>query len=285
MDAAVIVFVLIALAVGGLIGWLIGSRDGAARAKPYENLRLQLDEVVKERDSNRAAAQELAALKAGHEEREKSFQQQIEALKDAKESLSRAIPRDRQQVTRRGAQDVSRAGRREVQPGRQPCRVASQILSGEAADDRKGARRPLCRTARSRRTGPHGAGAGSRRDPQPGQCAARVTQGARPLGRTVAQERARTGGVEPYTQIFKWKCQSRVEDGRLRPDILVAAAGRPKAGDRREGSLNAYLDACDEVDEAKREACFRAHVSFDPDACAAAWLKAYWGQFGDALTM
>src|SRR5437868_5690870 len=88
MNAAVIAFVLIALAVGGLIGWLIGSRDGTAARQTVENLRLQLDEVVKERDSNRAAAQDHAAFKAGQEEREKSFQQQIEALKDAKESLS-----------------------------------------------------------------------------------------------------------------------------------------------------------------------------------------------------
>ena len=65
MDAAVIVIVLIALAVGGLIGWLIGSRDSTGARQTVENLRLQLDEVAKERDSNRSAAHELAALKAG----------------------------------------------------------------------------------------------------------------------------------------------------------------------------------------------------------------------------
>ncbi|HZC38708.1 MAG TPA: hypothetical protein VE221_08550, partial [Sphingomicrobium sp.] len=88
MGVTVIAFVLIALAVGGLIGWLLGSRDGAGARQTVENLRLQLDEVVKERDSNRGAVSELAALKAAQGEREKAFQQQIEALKDAKESLS-----------------------------------------------------------------------------------------------------------------------------------------------------------------------------------------------------
>src|SRR5436305_11312770 len=88
MNAAVIVVVLIALAVGGLIGWLIGGRDGAGARQTVENLRLQLDEVVKERDANRSAVSELAALKATQVERDKSFEQQIEALKDAKESLS-----------------------------------------------------------------------------------------------------------------------------------------------------------------------------------------------------
>ncbi|MFL6729317.1 MAG: DNA recombination protein RmuC, partial [Sphingomicrobium sp.] len=88
MEATVIIVGLIALALGAVIGWLFGSRDGAGARQTVENLRLQLDEVVKERDLNRAAVNELAALKAGQEEREKSFQQQIEALKDAKESLS-----------------------------------------------------------------------------------------------------------------------------------------------------------------------------------------------------
>src|SRR5437764_8552262 len=88
MDAAVVGFVLVALLVGGLFGWLVGSRAAAGARTTVESLRLQLDEVVKERDSNRAAVAELGALKAGQAEREKSFEQQIAALKDAKESLS-----------------------------------------------------------------------------------------------------------------------------------------------------------------------------------------------------
>ena len=88
MDAAVLGFLVLALLVGGVIGWLLGGRDGAGARQTVENLRLQLDEVVKERDANRGAVSELAALKATQDEREKSFQQQIEALKEAKESLS-----------------------------------------------------------------------------------------------------------------------------------------------------------------------------------------------------
>ena len=47
-------------------------------------------------------------------------------------------------------------------------------------------------------------------------------------------------------------------------------------------SLNAYLDACDEVDEAKREACFRAHVASIRTHAQQLGSKAYWAQFGDA---
>jgi DNA recombination protein RmuC len=89
MDAGVTVLIaLVAALAGAAIGWLIGSRSAAASKQVTENLRLQLDEVVKERDTSRGAVSELAALKAAQEEREKAFEQQLAALKDAKESLS-----------------------------------------------------------------------------------------------------------------------------------------------------------------------------------------------------
>src|SRR6185369_9952329 len=88
MDAAVLGFVLLALLVGGVIGWLWAGRESAGSKQTVENLRLQLDEVAKERDANRGAVQELAALRAAQEERERAFEQQIAALKEAKDSLS-----------------------------------------------------------------------------------------------------------------------------------------------------------------------------------------------------
>ena len=64
MSGTVIAFVILALAIGALVGWLLGSRQAAAARQTVENLRLQLDAVVKERDSNRDAATRLAALEA-----------------------------------------------------------------------------------------------------------------------------------------------------------------------------------------------------------------------------
>src|SRR5688572_1248013 len=88
MDLTAVLIALIALGLGALIGWLIGSRSGAAGAQVIDSLRLQLDAVTDERDANREAASDLAVLRAAQEEREKSFQQQLEALREAKESLS-----------------------------------------------------------------------------------------------------------------------------------------------------------------------------------------------------
>ena len=62
MNATVLAFVLVALSIGALIGWLIGSRAAAGAKHTVDSLRLQLDGVAKERDVNRAAVAELGAL-------------------------------------------------------------------------------------------------------------------------------------------------------------------------------------------------------------------------------
>ena len=54
MDATVFAFIVIALALGGLIGWLIGGRAASSSKEVVENLRLQLNEVIRERDETEA---------------------------------------------------------------------------------------------------------------------------------------------------------------------------------------------------------------------------------------
>ena len=88
MGGTVIAFLVVALAIGALVGWLLGSRDGAGAKQTVENLRLQLNEVLKERDANRDAATKLAALEASQLEREKGFEARIKELIEAKEALS-----------------------------------------------------------------------------------------------------------------------------------------------------------------------------------------------------
>jgi DNA recombination protein RmuC len=89
MDSGMIILiVVIAALLGAAIGWLVGSRSAAASKQVTENLRLQLDEVVKERDEGRAAGQELAALKAAEAERAKAYEERLAELKEAKDMLS-----------------------------------------------------------------------------------------------------------------------------------------------------------------------------------------------------
>jgi DNA recombination protein RmuC len=68
----------------------------------------------------------------------------------------------------------------------------------------------------------------------------------------------------------------------LRPDVVVRLPGGRQLIIDAKCSLNAYLDACDEVDDDKREACFRAHVASIRNHTQQLGSKAYWAQFGDA---
>ena len=111
MSGTVIAFVVVALAIGALVGWLFGSRAGAGAKHTVESLRLQLDAVVKERDANRDAVTRLAALEASQLEREKGFEARIKELIEAKEALSVAVCRDQQQAARGGAGELPEARR------------------------------------------------------------------------------------------------------------------------------------------------------------------------------
>ena len=88
MGATVLGFVFVALVIGAVVGWLIGSRSAAGAQRMVDALRLQLDAVVKERDANREAVTKLAALEASQLEREKGFEARIKELIEAKEGLS-----------------------------------------------------------------------------------------------------------------------------------------------------------------------------------------------------
>jgi DNA recombination protein RmuC len=281
MSAGVIAFIFIALAIGALVGWLIGSRAAAASKQVTESLRLQLDEVVKERDSNRAAVSELAALKAAQQEREKAFQQQIEVLKDAKESLSaqfheianKLLGDARKTFLEQAGEKFTQA----VSPVETLLKTYQeklQTIEKERVDHYAGLREAveLVRTGQGQvRDETRSLVNALRASPK-----ARGRWGEQSLKNVLEQ-----AGLSPYAD-FQTEVSVEGEDGRLRPDVLVRLPGGRKLVIDAKCSLNAYLDACDEVDEAKREACFRAHVASIRTHAQQLGSKAYWAQFGDA---
>jgi DNA recombination protein RmuC len=72
------------------------------------------------------------------------------------------------------------------------------------------------------------------------------------------------------------------EEGRLRPDAIVNLPQGRKLIIDAKCSLNAYLDACDEVDDDKRAACFKAHLASILRHAQQLGSKNYWAQFGDS---
>jgi DNA recombination protein RmuC len=88
-------------------------------------------------------------------------------------------------------------------------------------------------------------------------------------------------GLSPYAD-FRTEVSVDGEDGKLRPDVVVRLPGGRQLIIDAKCSLNAYLDACDEVDEDKRLACLRAHVLSIRNHAQQLGSKAYWAQFGDS---
>jgi DNA recombination protein RmuC len=281
MDATVIAFVVLALLIGAALGWLWASRESAGAKQTVENLRLQLDEVVKERDASRAAVSELAALKAAQEEREKSFQQQIEALKEAKESLSAQFHEIANKLLGDARKTfLDQAGERftqavsPVETLLKTYQEKLQTIEKERVDHYAGLREAveLVRTGQGQvRDETRNLVNALRASPK-----ARGRWGEQSL-RNVLEQAGLTEHVDFLTEV-----SVDTDDGRLRPDVIVSLPGGRKLVIDAKCSLNAYLDACEEVDEEKREACFRAHVASMRNHAQQLGSKNYWAQFGDA---
>ncbi len=91
----VLLIAILALAAGGVVGWLLASRAVSAlrserdrldeRVTSADLVRMQLAEVTRERD---AALRETERERAGAEARAEAFELRLAELKDAKEALS-----------------------------------------------------------------------------------------------------------------------------------------------------------------------------------------------------
>ena len=281
MDAGVIAFIVIALALGGLIGWLVGTRAAAASKEVTENLRLQLDAVTRERDDNRSAVNELAALRSAQEERERSFQQQIEALREAKESLSaqfheigtKFLGEARKQFIEQAGEKFTQA----VTPVEALLKSYQEKLATvekERVDHYAGIREAVEMVRQ---------GQGQVRDETRhlvnalrSSPKARGRWGEQSLKNVLEQ-----AGLSSYAD-FRSEVSVEGEDGRLRPDVVIRLPGGRQLIVDAKCSLNAYLDACDEVDDDKRKACFDAHVASIRTHVQQLGSKAYWAQFDDS---
>jgi DNA recombination protein RmuC len=281
LSVAVVAFVVLALILGGVFGWLYASREAAGANRTVDSLRRQLDEVIKERDANRSAANELAALKAAQEEREKSFQQQIATLKDAKESLSAQFHEIASKLLGDARKSfLDQAGEKftqAVSPVEMLLKTYQeklQTIEKERVDHYAGIREVVeqVRTGQGqvRDETRHLVNA-LRASPK-----ARGRWGEQSL-RNVLEQAGLTEHIDFQTEV-----SVHTGDGRLRPDVIVSLPGERKLVIDAKCSLNSYLDACEEVDDDKREACFRAHVASMRTHAQQLGSKAYWAQFGDA---
>jgi len=293
MNAAVLGIILLALLVGAIVGWLIGSRAAAGAKQTVETLRLQLCEVVKERDVNRSVSTELAALKAGQEERERAFEARMTELREAKDALSAQFAEvggrlletaqkqfldrahDRFRLTEENAgknlkallQPVhDRLERYEtsVQKVEAERRDAFGILAGQIEAMRTGTERVAAEAAKlvnALRNAPK----------------ARGRWGEQQLKNVLE-----TCGLSEHCDFATEVSVVGEDGGRLRPDVVVRVPGGQSLVIDAKVSLNDYQDAFGSVDEADRAAHLTAHAQAIRNHVNALGAKAYWSQFQDA---
>jgi DNA recombination protein RmuC len=295
MDPTVSIILALALgiAVGAALGWLYAGRESAAARQTVENLRLQLDEVVKERDSNRESANELAAFRAAQAERERAFEEKIAELTKAREELSaqfaevgakllesaqkqfleRADQRFKQSEENAGSnlkallQPVhDRLQRYEEAVGKveEERRKDFGLLSGHIEAMKSGTERVSAEAAKlvnALRNAPK----------------ARGRWGEQQL-RNVLE----TCGLSEHCDFQTEVSHPDDEGGRLRPDVILRVPGGQSLVIDAKVSLNAYQDAFGAVDEGERAGHLVSHAQAIKSHVNALGNKAYWAQFDDA---
>ena len=286
----VTLLIIAALVAGGIaLGWVLGKgRAGAVaeeRGRTAEQLRADLAAAAGERD---AAVRELAALQADA----RNFEARMKELMEAKEALTaqfhevgaKLLSEAQRQFLERADARFNQAGEKSeaqlkalLQPVEATLKRYEEGLKEvekSRVDQYAGLREAvqLLHAGHSQvRDETRNLVNALRASPK-----ARGRWGEQSLRNVLEQ-----AGLSPYAD-FQTEVSVETEDGRLRPDVIVRLPGGRKLIIDAKCSLNAWLDANDEVDDAQRAAHLKAHAASIRNHAQQLGSKAYWEQFGDA---
>ena len=288
----VMVIAIAAAAIGALIGWLLGTRGQAEGKIVAESLRMQLDGVVKERDEARDQIGPLNAELSRLRAEAQHFDQRMKDLAANRDALVTQFREIGDQLLEKAHQDfLAKAGERfseadkatqaKLQNLLQPVEATLkryeeglQRVEKERVDHYAGLREAVELVR---------AGQGQVRDETRNLVnALRSSPKARGRwGEHSLRNVLEQAGLSAHAD-FSTEVSVDTADGRLRPDVIVNLPGGRKLVIDAKCSLNAYLDASEEVDDDRRTAHLRSHVASMRTHAQQLGSKAYWAQFGDA---
>jgi DNA recombination protein RmuC len=304
VDSTIVLVVLAALAVGALLGWLIGSRVAAAGQGVAESLRLQLDGVREERDGHAAALDSLrrehselastyAGLVAGQEAREIAFQERLAELTAAKDALTAQFAEVGGKLLENAQkQFLERADQRfresEATSGNnlkallQP--VHERLLRYEETvtkveNERKDAFGLLTGHIEAMKSGTERVSA------EAAKLVNALRNAPKARGRWGEQQLRNvleSCGLSEHSDFATEVSRDGDDGSRLRPDVIVRVPGGQSLVIDAKVSLNSYQDAFGAVDEAERTLHLAAHAQAIKNHVNSLGNKAYWEQFDDA---
>lgn len=284
---------LAALLVGGLIGWLAGSRPAAALASERDHFRdsfkkaiTDLESAVRERDEARIVH---AALAAEQQARDEAFEARIVELREAKDALSA-------QFSEVGGKLLDSAQRAFLERAEARFK-ASEEASGQElkallapVNERLARYEEAVGKVEAERREAFGSLKGLMESMRTSNEAVRA-EAAR-LGnslRNAPKARGRWGEQQlrnvlescGLSQHADFQTEVSVEggEGRLRPDAIVRVPGGHSLVIDAKVSLNAYQDAFEAEGDEARTVALAAHVSAMKAHVNALGAKAYWNQF------
>lgn len=239
-----------------------------------------------------AALRDLAALQSDIHARTQAFEQQIAALKDAKEQLSAQFSEIGGKLLESAqTQFLTRADQRFAQASEKSEAQLKTLLNpvettlkryeeglARVEKDRVGSYAELREAVQQVHLGQ-----GQVRE-ETAKLVNALRAAPKTRGRWGEQQfknLIETAGLSPFVD-FKEEVSVAVEDGRLRPDFVINLPGDQQMVVDVKCSLVAYLNAVDQVDPAQRDAHMLDHARAMRTHADALGRKAYWEQFDKA---
>jgi DNA recombination protein RmuC len=303
MDSKLLLVMLLAVTAGAAAGWLLGARQAALHRKERDDrtedfrkaitdladMQARLDEA---REAYADARTECARLSAGQEERERAFEARLTELRESREALSaqfseigaRLLGEAQKNFLERADARFNQAGEKHeeklkalLQPVETTLKRYEEGLA-RVEKDREGSYGELKVAVELVR-----AGQSQVRD-ETARLVNALRHSPKSRGRWGEQSLKNVleqAGLSPFID-FQTEVSVDTDDGRLRPDVVVRLPGGRKLIIDAKCSLNAFLDASEEVDESARSAHLKAHAASIRNHAQKLGAKNYWDQFGDA---
>jgi DNA recombination protein RmuC len=293
-------FALIALALlalGGLIGWLLGGRGASAltverdmHLSGFRKAISDLEATVRDRDGARMA---LAALEAEQGARDVAFDAQMESLREAKEALVAQFSEvggkilgdaqrqflDRADARFKQSEEMTGEGLKALLAPVNERLIRYEEAVGKVEAERRDAFGELKGLMDSMRVGQEAVKSEAAR------LGNSLRHGPKTRGRWGEQQLRNvleTCGLSEHAD-FRTEVSVEGSEGRMRPDVIIRVPGGRSLVVDAKVSLNAYQDAFESGDDddvkaaalAAHSAAMKAHVNTLGN-------KAYWNQFDDA---